>query len=108
MAGIPLKDWSGASATDDLHNTIRRLSDQNAITQYCVIALTVASLIGSAVQVWYAYKADRRAEVEAAAVIQRHSGSRPAVSGVQHSQAPPVRVESSTPTAASANVSAPK
>jgi hypothetical protein len=44
----------------ELHNHITSLNKKNKITQYCVIALTIAALIGTSAQVWYAKKADRR------------------------------------------------
>lgn len=44
----------------ELHNHITSLNRKNEITQKCVIALTVAALIGTAAQVWYAKKADQR------------------------------------------------
>ena len=47
---------------DKLQAHIGLLNSQNTRTQYLVIALTVASLIGSGVQVWYAYRADVKSE----------------------------------------------
>lgn len=43
---------------DRLQQHITLLNTQNARTQVLVIVLTVASLIGTGVQVWYAYSAD--------------------------------------------------
>ena len=47
---------------DKLQAHIGLLNTQNTRTQYLVIALTVASLIGTGVQVWYAYRADVKSE----------------------------------------------
>jgi hypothetical protein len=44
----------------ELHDHITSLNRKNEITQYCVIALTIAALIGTGAQVWYAKKADKR------------------------------------------------
>lgn len=47
-----------------LQHHIDNLNKQNSRTQKLVVALTVASLIGTAVQVWYANKADKIPEVK--------------------------------------------
>lgn len=44
----------------ELHNHITNLNEKNALTQKLVIVLTIVSIIGSAVQIWYAAKADER------------------------------------------------
>lgn len=46
----------------ELHGHITDLNKKNALTQTLVIVLTVVSVIGSAIQIWYAQKADTRAE----------------------------------------------
>ncbi len=49
---------------DRLQGHITALNGQNSRTQRFVIALTIASLLGSGVQVWYAYRADTKVEQE--------------------------------------------
>ena len=63
-----------------LQRHIEGLNKQNAITQYLVIALTIASLIGTTSQIWYADKADKRAEAESAATAQKHKIQQPQTS----------------------------
>jgi hypothetical protein len=46
-----------------LQRHIDDLNKKNNVTQYLVIALTIASLIGTGFQTWYSYKADQRAEM---------------------------------------------
>ena len=53
---------------DGLQRHIGILNTQNARTQVLVVALTIASLIGSGVQVWYAYRADAKGNQEVAKV----------------------------------------
>ena len=55
---------------DKLQAHISRLNDQNTKTQYLVIALTIASLIGTAAQIWYAYRADSKADPPSARVAE--------------------------------------
>ena len=55
---------------DNLQQHISSLNAQNGRTQILVVALTVASLIGTAVQVWYGYRADAKADVLAAVGVQ--------------------------------------
>lgn len=43
---------------------IDRLNRQNSRTQKLVISLTIAALIVGIPQIWFAYKADKRAETE--------------------------------------------
>lgn len=43
---------------------IDNLNEKNALTQKLVIALTVASLLVGIPQIWFAYRADKRAETE--------------------------------------------
>ena len=45
-----------------LHNHITALDAKNTTLSWLVIALTVASLFGAGSQIWFAYKADKRAE----------------------------------------------
>lgn len=51
---------------DKLQQHISQLNLQNSLTQYFVIALTIASLVGTSAQIWYAYRADAKAEQESA------------------------------------------
>ena len=51
-----------------LQRHIERLNAKNAVTTYAVIALTIAAVIGTGLQTWYGYKADRRSEAEAKAI----------------------------------------
>jgi hypothetical protein len=55
---------------DRLQQHISRLNEQNARTQVLVIALTIASLVGTAVQVWYAYRADAKSTPEVTAPVR--------------------------------------
>ena len=50
---------------DVLQQHITALNKQNAKTQKLVVALTLASLIGTGAQVWYAVKSDKKSEREA-------------------------------------------
>lgn len=50
-----------------LQRHIEALDRKNSRTTWLVVLLTVATLIGTASQTWYGYKADKRAEVESAA-----------------------------------------
>ena len=45
-----------------LQRHIDRLNKQNSKMQWLVVALTIASLIGTGSQVWYADKADKKSE----------------------------------------------
>jgi hypothetical protein len=56
---------------DRLQQHITSLSQQNARTQLLVIALTIASLIGTTAQLWYAYRADAKGTSEAATTSGR-------------------------------------
>ncbi len=60
-----------------LQGHITDLNNKNNQTQNLVIALTVASIIGTAGQVWYADKADKRAEAEAATTEARQQALAP-------------------------------
>lgn len=51
-----------------LQRHIDGLNKQNSKTEKLVIALTVASLIGTGVQVWYAAKADKIPEAKATVI----------------------------------------
>ena len=51
---------------DQLQEHISSLNRQNSRTQCFVVALTIASLIGTAVQVWYSYRADVKADQDQA------------------------------------------
>jgi len=48
-----------------LQQHITSLSEQSARTQVLVIALTIASVVGTIAQVWYAYRADAKSTSEA-------------------------------------------
>jgi hypothetical protein len=55
---------------------IDSLNKQNALTQKLVIALTAAALLIGIPQIWFAYKADQKAETEQkiiAAPLPQHS-----------------------------------
>jgi hypothetical protein len=69
----------------ELHNHITDLNKKNALTQKLVIVLTVVSVIGSAIQIWYADKADKRIQDQALAVA---------------AQPQPAQLPTSTPTPA--------
>ena len=51
-----------------LQRHIDRLNNQNSKTQWLVVALTVASLIGTGSQVWYADKANKKSEEKIASI----------------------------------------
>jgi hypothetical protein len=63
----------------DLQGHITTLDAKNSITTYAVVALTVASLIGTGIQTWYGYKADRRSEAEASATAEKLQTPTPSV-----------------------------
>lgn len=50
---------------DRLQQHITLLNQQNARTQILVMALTIAALIGTVAQVWYAHRADVKTSPEA-------------------------------------------
>ena len=56
----------------ELHDHITDLNEKNALTQKLVIVLTVVSVIGSAVQIWYAAKADERETAKTSTVAVQH------------------------------------
>lgn len=58
---------------DRLQDHIGLLNRQNSNTQKLVIALTVASLIGTVAQVWYAYRADNKPDKEVTQVEAKPS-----------------------------------
>ena len=49
---------------ETLQKHITTLNEKNALTQKLVIALTVAALLTGIPQIWLAYKADKRSELE--------------------------------------------
>lgn len=49
----------------ELHDHITNLNDSNTKLQKLVVVLTVASLIGTVAQVWFAAKADKKPEEKA-------------------------------------------
>ena len=57
-----------AVRTNLIRSHITALNEKNAFTQRLVIVLTVASIIGSAIQIWYAAKADERETAQASIV----------------------------------------
>lgn len=66
---------------NSLQRHITDLNAKNSLTQYLVIALTLASLIGTAVQVWYAVKADVISATEAKPIAaQQQQPIQPAAS----------------------------
>jgi hypothetical protein len=74
----------------ELQGHITRLDEKNSVTTYAVIALTVASLIGTGIQTWYGHKADKRSEAEAKSTAEKPqtlvpSEARPYSSSVQSS-----------------------
>ena len=48
----------------ELHGHITKLNTKNAITQYCVIALTIVAVIAASIQTTVAIRAERRAEAQ--------------------------------------------
>jgi len=52
---------------------IDSLNRQNAITQYLVIALTIAALLVAIPQIWFAYKADKRTETGSETHLKQQS-----------------------------------
>lgn len=62
-----------------LQKHITALDAKNTMLSWLVVALTVASLIGSASQIWYAYKADKRVETETKSIAaQQQQNIQPA------------------------------
>jgi hypothetical protein len=61
---------------ETLQGHITDLNKKNGRTQNLVVALTVASIIGTAGQVWYGYKADSRSEAEAEATGARQQSQK--------------------------------
>ncbi|HIJ90089.1 MAG: hypothetical protein OEV89_04910 [Desulfobulbaceae bacterium] len=73
---VLLSQGSGAWSSENIYNPlvgniinhilmqrhIDRLNKQNSITQSLVIVLTIAALLVAIPQIWFAYKADKRAE----------------------------------------------
>ena len=62
---------------DGLQRHITLLNRQNSQTQKVVIALTIASLLGTAAQIWYAYRADANADrgTVAAAPVEKEEAA---------------------------------
>jgi hypothetical protein len=61
QGGIPLGEWSGSDATRELHKTIKDFSDASSRQTtkmirltWVIVFLTVAMLIGLAVQIYLA------------------------------------------------------
>ena len=56
---------------EKLQAHITELDKKNSLTTLAVVALTVASLIGTGFQTWYGYKADNRVEAESTAIAAK-------------------------------------
>lgn len=80
-----------------LQNHITSLDGKNTKLSWLVVVLTIASLIGTASQIWYADKADKRAIVDSIAIAEKHIPT-PAPSPTQATPAAkPVAVEKNKP-----------
>lgn len=53
----------------ELHDHITNLNESNSKLQKLVVALTIAALIGTCVQVWFAVKADKTPEDKSSATV---------------------------------------
>ena len=60
-----------------LQRHIAALDAKNTRTTCFVVVLTVASLVGTASQTWYGYKADRRTESESTAIEAKRQKPEP-------------------------------
>ena len=60
---------------DKLQSHISSLNAQNARTQILVTALTVASLVGTGLQSWYAYRADSKVDQSTASPVESANSS---------------------------------
>ena len=47
-----------------LRAVLKEMEDRNTVLQWCVVALTFVSIVGSSAQVYYAINADRRSQRE--------------------------------------------
>lgn len=56
---------------------MERLDQRNTILQYIVIVLTIIATASSGVQIWYAYKADKKAEIEAPSNLMQQPNKAP-------------------------------
>jgi hypothetical protein len=64
---------------------VREMGRRNEIIQWCVVLLTVFSALGTAAQIWYAERSDRRAQAEA---VQTAPPGRSEVSTPAYPQTP--------------------
>jgi len=78
-----------------LQKHIDALNKQNSKTQWLVVALTIASLIGTGVQVWYADKADKKFEEKSSPIAAQQQQKVPVAE--PPSQAPPRETTSRPP-----------
>lgn len=62
IRGITINNILLQRHIDSLQKHITDLNADNNKLQKLVVALTVASLVGTAAQIWFAYKADKKAE----------------------------------------------
>jgi hypothetical protein len=74
---------------------MRKAEKRSSCVQYVVIALTVASIIGTVGQVWYGYKADKRAEAEQESSLQQHKAPQSQMSAPSLAPPPSTRPTSS-------------
>ncbi len=69
---------------EKLQSHITELDKKNSTTQLLVVILTIASLFGAIGQIWYAYKADKRSELDALAIASQQQ--KPSQSAAKPSQ----------------------
>jgi hypothetical protein len=60
--GIPIGQWSGSDAVNELHETIRQFNEANSkqtkhliILTWAIVVLTIMMLIGLGVQIYLAW-----------------------------------------------------
>jgi hypothetical protein len=87
-----------------LQRHIADLDKKNALTQKLVVALTVASLIASGMQIWYAKRSDDRSEREDQQKATATSTTKPVASaspGVSSPPSPQASIASNQPASGS-------
>lgn len=62
---------------EGLQKHITALDEKNTKLSWLVVALTIASLIGTASQIWYADKEDKRAIADSIASSEKHIPTQP-------------------------------
>ena len=82
---------------EELQNHITELNKRNSVATYCVIALTIASLIGSGLQTWFGYTAYKTSAAETAPTAEPRTPSQSAASAPSRGQPQALNQATSTP-----------